>query len=152
MSQLTLEPNSPVTIAREVRFNVDVRSPSTEVLDKAQKRLQEIIVAAEEESRTSVDLTPTHEWALNPYPAAGVALAREVVEELGYPHQEIYTVAGHDSTNLKEIVPTVMLFIPSVDGISHNEKEFTTEADCLAGLDVFTHVAQRLVTTGCGEN
>ena len=152
VSQLTLEPNSPVTIAREVRFNVDVRSPSTEVLDKAQKRLQEIIGAAEEESRTSVELIPTHEWALNPYPAAGVALAREVVEELGYPHQEIYTVAGHDSTNLKEIVPTVMLFIPSVDGISHNEKEFTTEADCLAGLDVFMHVAQRLVTSGCEEN
>lgn len=151
VSQLTLEPNSPVTIAREVRFNVDVRSPSTEVLDKAQARLQEIIAEAEEESRTSVELTPTHEWALNPYPAVGVALAREIVEELGYTHQEIYTVAGHDSTNLKEVVPTVMLFIPSVDGISHNEKEFTTEEDCVAGLDVLTHVAQRLVENGCGE-
>ena len=149
VSQLTLEPNSPVTIAREVRFNVDVRSPSTEVLEKAQARLQEIIAEAEEESRTSVELSPTHEWALNPYPAAGVALAREVVEELGYSHQEIYTVAGHDSTNLKEVVPTVMLFIPSVDGISHNEKEFTTEEDCVAGLDVLTHVAQRLVESGC---
>ncbi|ACP32224.1 M20 family metallo-hydrolase [Corynebacterium aurimucosum] len=152
VSQLTLEPNSPVTIAREVRFNVDVRSPSTEVLDKAQARLQEIIAEAEEESRTSVELSPTHEWALNPYPEAGVELAREVVEELGYPHQEIYTVAGHDSTNLKEVVPTVMLFIPSVDGISHNEKEFTTEEDCVAGLDVLTHVAQRLVENGCGED
>ena len=152
VSQLTLEPNSPVTIAREVRFNVDVRSPSAEVLDKAQARLQEIIGAAEEESRTSVELSPTHEWALNPYPVAGVALAREVVEELGYSHQEIYTVAGHDSTNLKEVVPTVMLFVPSVDGISHNEKEFTTEEDCVAGLDVLTHVAQRLVETGCGED
>ena len=152
VSQLTLEPNSPVTIAREVRFNVDVRSPSTQVLDKAQARLQEIIAEAEEESRTSVELSPTHEWALNPYPAAGVALAREVVEELGYSHQEIYTVAGHDSTNLKEVVPTVMLFIPSVDGISHNEKEFTTEEDCVAGLDVLTHVAQRLVENGCGED
>ncbi|OFN78313.1 MULTISPECIES: M20 family metallo-hydrolase [unclassified Corynebacterium] len=151
VSQLTLEPNSPVTIAREVRFNVDVRSPSTQVLDKAQARLQEIITEAEEESRTSVELSPTHEWALNPYPAAGVALAREVVEELGYSHQEIYTVAGHDSTNLKEVVPTVMLFVPSVDGISHNEKEFTTEEDCVAGLDVLTHVAQRLVENGCGE-
>ena len=152
VSQLTLEPNSPVTIAREVRFNVDVRSPSTQVLDKAQARLQEIIAEAEEESRTSVELSPTHEWALNPYPAAGVALAREVVEELGYSHQEIYTVAGHDSTNLKEVVPTVMLFVPSVDGISHNEKEFTTEEDCVAGLDVLTHVAQRLVENGCGED
>ncbi|OHO63932.1 M20 family metallo-hydrolase [Corynebacterium sp. HMSC036D02] len=152
VSQLTLEPNSPVTIAREVRFNVDVRSPSTQVLDKAQARLQEIIAEAEEESRTSVELSPTHEWALNPYPAAGVALAREVVEELGYSHQEIYTVAGHDSTNLKEVVPTVMLFVPSVDGISHNEKEFTTEEDCVAGLDVLTHVAQSLVENGCGED
>ena len=78
-----------------------------------------------------------------------MALAREVVEELGYSHQEIYTVAGHDSTNLKEVVPTVMLFIPSVDGISHNEKEFTTEEDCVAGLDVLAHVAQRLVESGC---
>ena len=141
-----------MTIAREVRFNVDVRSPSTEVLEKAQVRLQEIIAEAEEESRTSVELSPTHEWALNPYPAAGVALAQEVVEELGYSHQEIYTVAGHDSTNLKEVVPTVMLFIPSVDGISHNEKEFTTEEDCVAGLDVLAHVAQRLVENGCGED
>ena len=33
VSQLTLEPNSPVTIAREVRFNVDLRSPSAQVLE-----------------------------------------------------------------------------------------------------------------------
>ena len=89
VSQLTLEPNSPVTIAREVRFNVDLRSPSSEVLSQAQEKLRELITAAEEESRTSVALDLTHEWALNPYPDAGVKLAREVVEELGYPHQEI---------------------------------------------------------------
>ena len=145
VSQLTLEPNSPVTIAREVRFNIDLRSPNSETLETAQKRVQVIIAAAEEESRTRVELNVTHEWALNPYPEAGVELAREVVQELGYSHQEIFTVAGHDSTNMKEYVPTVMLFIPSVDGISHNEAEYTKDEDCVAGLDVFTHVAARLV-------
>lgn len=145
VSQLTLEPNSPVTIAREVRFNIDLRSPNSETLETAQKRVREIISAAEEESCTRVELNVTHEWALNPYPEAGVELAREVVEELGYSHQEIFTVAGHDSTNMKEHVPTVMLFIPSVDGVSHNEAEYTKDEDCVAGLDVFTHVAIRLV-------
>lgn len=145
VSQLTVLPNSPVTIAREVTFNVDLRSPSEETLAKAQSRLAEIISAAEEESKTRVDLKMSHEWALDPYPAEGVELARLVASELGYSHEEIYTVAGHDSTNMKEYVPTVMLFIPSVDGISHNEKEFTSDEDCLAGLDVFTHVAARLV-------
>ncbi len=46
--QLTLEPNSPVTIAREVRFNIELRSPNSETLETAQKRVREIISAAEE--------------------------------------------------------------------------------------------------------
>ncbi|WBT08721.1 M20 family metallo-hydrolase [Corynebacterium sp. SCR221107] len=145
VSQLTLLPNSPVTIAREVRFNIDLRSPDSDILAKAQARLDEIIHAAEEESRTTVELVTTHEWDLNPYPLDGVELARSVVTDLGYPFQEILTVAGHDSTNMKEHVPTVMLFIPSVDGISHNEAEFTKDEDCLAGVDVLTQVGARLV-------
>lgn len=44
---------------------------------------------------------------------------------MGLSSREIRTLAGHDSTNLKDLVPTVMLFVPSVDGISHNEREYT---------------------------
>ena len=144
VSQLTLEPNSPVTIAREVRFNVDLRSPSAEVLEKAQARVDEIVAAASDEAKVDVDLELTHEWTLNPYPEAGVELARACAEELGLSHQEIFTVAGHDSTNMKEHYPTVMLFIPSVDGISHNEAEYTTDEDCLTGLALLTRVLEEL--------
>lgn len=144
VSQLTLEPNSPVTIAREVRFNVDLRSPSAEVLEKARVRVDEIVAAAADEAKVDVDLELTHEWTLNPYPEAGVELARRCAEELGLSHQEIFTVAGHDSTNMKEHYPTVMLFIPSVDGISHNEAEYTTNEDCLTGLALLTRVLEEL--------
>ncbi|AWT54961.1 N-carbamoyl-L-amino acid amidohydrolase [Mycolicibacterium smegmatis MKD8] len=41
----------------------------------------------------------------------------------------VRTRAGHDSTNMKDVVPTVMLFIPSVDGVSHAENEFTHDKD-----------------------
>ncbi|MGO3367523.1 M20/M25/M40 family metallo-hydrolase, partial [Agrococcus casei] len=64
--------------------------------------------------------------------------------DLGLSNDEILTVAGHDSINMKEIVPTVMLFVPSVEGISHNEGEFTSEADMLAGLATLTEVVRRL--------
>jgi N-carbamoyl-L-amino-acid hydrolase len=56
------------------------------------------------------------------------------------------TMAGHDSVNLKELVPTVMLFIPSVDGVSHNEREFSTDGQLLAGLHTLTETARRMVT------
>ena len=144
VSQLTLEPNSPVTIAREVQFNVDLRSPDSGVLAAARTRLDEIVAAAASEADVEVDLSLTHEWALNPYPEAGVELARECAQELGLTHQEIYTVAGHDSTNMKEHYPTVMLFVPSVEGISHNEAEYTTDDDCLAGLALLTRVVEQL--------
>lgn len=47
---------------------------------------------------------------------------------------------------MKDIVPTVMLFVPSQNGYSHNEKEFTTDADMLAGVDMLTGVIANLVT------
>lgn len=53
------------------------------------------------------------------------------------------TLAGHDS-DLKDIVPTVMLFVPSVEGISHNEHEETDDADVCAGVHLLTEVTDRL--------
>lgn len=53
---------------------------------------------------------------------------------------------GRDSTNMKDLVSTVMLFVPSVEGISHNLNEFTKDEDLLAGIDHLTEVLRRIVT------
>jgi N-carbamoyl-L-amino-acid hydrolase len=55
-------------------------------------------------------------------------------------------MAGHDSVNLREVVPTVMLFVPSVDGVSHNENEYTTDDQMIAGLRMLTATTRRMVT------
>ena len=54
------------------------------------------------------------------------------------------TVAGHDSTNMKDTVPTVMLFVPSVNGVSHNLIEFTRDEDLVAGVNHLIGVVRRL--------
>ena len=46
---------------------------------------------------------------------------------------------------MKDLVPTVMLFVPSREGISHNEAEYTSPEDCLAGVKVFTEVAAKFI-------
>ena len=45
---------------------------------------------------------------------------------------------------MKDHVPTVMLFVPSVDGISHNEKEYTKDEDLLDGVTLLTEVVTRM--------
>ena len=41
-----------------------------------------------------------------------------------------------DSQALADRIDTVMFFVPSVDGISHNPREFTSDDDCVNGANV----------------
>ena len=138
-------PNSPVTIAREVHMNLDLRSPDEQVLAEAMQRIDELTSEAAQKSRTAIEIEQTHHWGLIPYQPDGVQLAADVANELGLSASSIKTVAGHDSTNLKDSVFTVMLFVPSIEGISHNERENTSDSDLINGLDQLTEVCARLV-------
>lgn len=44
--------------------------------------------------------------------------------------------ALHDATNVSRLMPAAMLFVPSIDGISHAFDEDTDEADLVTGLKV----------------
>jgi N-carbamoyl-L-amino-acid hydrolase len=44
--------------------------------------------------------------------------------------------AGHDAQEISHITPTGMIFVPSVGGISHAPKEFTTQQDMANGANV----------------
>ncbi|UTX52877.1 M20 family metallo-hydrolase [Leucobacter aridicollis] len=144
--ELTVYPNSPVVVASDVRLLLDLRSPSAEVIRAAHERLMAVIERVQREDRVEIEIVAEHSWDQNPYPEDGVSLAREVAEELGLTHDRVMTVAGHDSTNMKDLVPTVMLFVPSVDGVSHNLNEYTRDEDLVAGVDHLTGVIGRLAS------
>ncbi|MDH6236731.1 M20 family metallo-hydrolase [Cryobacterium sp. CG_9.6] len=146
ISELYVAPNSPVTVAREVRFLIDIRARESGLLAEAYSHLQAAIARIEAECRVSIDEIGASIWESGPFLESGIELTRSSAELLGYSNDRVLTLAGHDATNMKEIVPTVMLFVPSAaDGISHNEREFTSDEDLVAGLNVFTHVVTRLV-------
>ncbi|MFD2724562.1 hypothetical protein [Ignatzschineria indica] len=39
---------------------------------------------------------------------------------------------------MAQLMPTVMLFIPSVDGLSHHAQELSHEADIIRGISLFS--------------
>lgn len=140
VSELYVEPNSPVTIAREVRMLIDLRAETTEELEEAFAILCTRIADVEKRARVKVEILSSSVWRSGPFVEAGVALVERAAEDLQLTHARVKTLAGHDATNVKDLVPTVLMFVPSVDGVSHNEREFTEDADMLAGVDVFTRV------------
>ncbi|MDQ8702523.1 M20 family metallo-hydrolase [Streptomyces sp. LHD-70] len=146
VSEMTILPNSPVVVAREVRLHVDLRSPDEALLDEAAKKLAESIPEIEARASVSIEQVQTHGWGVAPFPAAGVELAARVADELGLSHENVMTVAGHDSVNMKDVAPSIMLFVPSVEGISHNEGEYTHDRDVCAGTDLLTGVLEQLMS------
>ncbi|MET4101099.1 N-carbamoyl-L-amino-acid hydrolase [Roseovarius sp. MBR-78] len=52
--------------------------------------------------------------------------------------------ALHDATNVARLMPSAMLFVPSIDGISHAFAEDTAEADLVVGLEVLAGAVARL--------
>ena len=55
--------------------------------------------------------------------------------------------AGHDAQNLARICPMGMIFVPSIDGISHSPKEFSRPGDITNGANVLLDVVMRLDAT-----
>jgi len=55
---------------------------------------------------------------------------------LGLKTMRLPSGAGHDAQMMAKIAPIGMIFVPSVDGISHSPKEFTRWQDCANGANV----------------
>lgn len=143
--QLTVYPNSPVVVAREVHMHLDLRSSSDILLAEADALLRQRLAEIEVTAGVEIERRFAHAWKGHRYQPEGVELARTVAEDLGVPSMIVQTRAGHDSTNMKDLVPTVMLFVPSVDGISHAEAELTRDEDLCSGVDVLTETLARML-------
>ncbi|KAA0922756.1 M20 family metallo-hydrolase [Rhodococcus sp. ANT_H53B] len=150
VGEFDVEPNSPIVVPSKVTMAIDIRSSDPEVLEQAHEKMLAAIdsVNADGEVRVSIDTS-----ALRPstsYQIEGVELAEEAAESLGLSCRRMLTMAGHDSVNLKDVVPTVMLFVPSVDGISHSEKELTHDTDLLDGMKMLAETVARMVRGDIG--
>lgn len=143
--EFTVFPNSPVVVASRVNLLVDLRSTDPELLERATQAFQGRLAEIECEAKVLIERGAEHIWESKAYDEGGMKLAAACAAELGLPHGVVRTVSGHDSTNVKDLVPTVMLFIPSVEGISHNEKEFTSDADMIAGVRLLSALTARVL-------
>jgi N-carbamoyl-L-amino-acid hydrolase len=146
VGRMDVSPNSINVIPDEATFTVDVRSYDPEVVASAPDAVEfEVSTAAE---REGVDYEFERLWSIDPLEFSPVV--REAVaagaEAAGVPHQRIVSGAGHDANHMAEVTESGMVFVPSVDGITHNEDEFTEWEDCLAGARTYANATLELAT------
>jgi len=129
-------PNSRNTIPGRVFFAIDLRHPNDETLSKMDQEIRAVVAKVGE----GIGLETKFEeiWYSPPVPfdADCVAAVRRAATELGFPHRDIVSGAGHDACYISRVAPTSMVFIPCEGGISHNEVEMTQPEQVTAGCQV----------------
>jgi N-carbamoyl-L-amino-acid hydrolase len=131
-------------IPGEIAFTMDIRSPNAATLDAIDRDLR--AAAAEISARRRVDISMKAIWRKPPtvFDARLVDAVEAAAQTLGYSHRRITSGAGHDACNLANVVPAAMIFVPCKDGVSHNELEDATQADCTAGANALLHTVLSL--------
>lgn len=145
VGSFTVEPNSPVVVPARVRLAADLRALDPDTVQAAHRSLLDRVTAINEGGEARVEIDSAAWRPSTRYHDAGIAMAGSVANRLGLRWRTMPTMAGHDSVNLNQLVPTVMLFVPSVDGVSHNENEYSTDAQLLAGVHMLTATAGQMV-------
>jgi N-carbamoyl-L-amino-acid hydrolase len=136
VGKLEVFPNAVNVIPGLVKHSIELRDLSVEKIarlgDEIRKRAQEIA----SETGTEITMAKTEQDA----PAEAAPEMQSKIEDaakgLGLKTMRLPSGAGQDAQMLAKVCPMGMIFVPSVDGISHSPKEFTRWEDCANGANV----------------
>jgi N-carbamoyl-L-amino-acid hydrolase len=137
IGHVTLHPNASSIVPGRVTFSMQWRDGDADRLN----RMETIIRQTAEEVAQSggFDLSFGPMLGLEPVDMdtrLHGALAHSAEAEVPGRWRKMPSGALHDATNVSRMMPVAMLFVPSIDGISHAFGEDTDEADLVTGLRV----------------
>lgn len=133
-------------IPSEALLRVECRHPDENTLDEMETRMLELAQRCAAEYRLVLQ---TRTVLRRPVAVMDEMLRntiRAVCAESKLSHMPLISYAGHDAQILSRITPSAMIFVPSVDGISHNPREETPWNDVVNGANVLLHTILRLAT------
>ncbi|ODV55640.1 Zn-dependent hydrolase [Lysinibacillus fusiformis] len=141
--RLNVSPNIHTVIPNKVTFTIDSRHQDPKVMEQV-----EDILNALPETAGGCNIHPVKLWGRETV-YFDTAICNEVeraCQSFGYTAHRMFSGAGHDAQYMAGMVPSAMIFVPSIQGKSHCEEEKTTFEDCAKGADILLETVLTLQT------
>jgi len=137
VGRIEASPGAPNVIPGEVVLSLEIR-------DLDAQKIQQVFDLIQAEATRIGDARHTPicfaEIDVAAPPAPTDQQMRRIIakaaDELGLSYKMMPSGAGHDAQDMTHIARTGMIFVPSVNGISHSPKEFTPAEDMANGASV----------------
>ena len=147
IGEMTLEPNAMSIVPGKARLNLQFRDQDPAVLDRLEALSRELLARANEGPCTATIGARKH----HSVPAPMDAKLRGHIERAAERHApgrwtSMPSAAVHDAQILADHLPSAMLFVPSINGVSHAFEEDTSEEDIVLGCQVLATATASVLT------
>lgn len=139
-------PNSINVIPGKVEFVIDIRHPEDAIKNKSVTLIQERVKQIAKENNVTCETYVDWAYDMVPFDSDVLEKVRESVKELHYTSLDLYGGPGHDAKYMSTYTPTGLIFVKSINGVSHNENERTEDEDLIKGANVLLHTVLKLAT------
>jgi len=145
---IKLDPGAASIVPGRAELIFQFRDTDPAILDALDATLNELLAEAR---NGPCEVTVTYRGSTAPSamdPGFRAALQAAAQRRAPGLHQPMPSGAGHDAQILSQRLPSGMLFVPSIGGISHHYKENTRDEDIVLGCQVFADAAAAILGKG----
>jgi N-carbamoyl-L-amino-acid hydrolase len=144
VGDVRLEPGAFNVIPGTARVSLELRAPELAQLERLETALLERARDAAASRRVELEIDPVGRWEPTPLDAGVCDVIEVAAAELGLTSTRLPSGAGHDAQALADVTRAGMIFVPSVNGRSHDPSELTRWEDCVNGANVLLAAALAL--------
>jgi N-carbamoyl-L-amino-acid hydrolase len=140
-----IEPGQPSIVPGRAEMMFQVRDLETAQLQRFEDSL--LTLVAEANSAGPCAVTMETVWTVSPVlmsQAFQDALSRAAQKHAPRAFISMPSGAGHDALILTRKLPAAMLFVPSINGVSHHWTEDTSEAHIVLGCQALADAAEEI--------
>ena len=137
-------PGAPNVIPGKVVLSLELRDLDAAKIDMLYQKIYAEAQAIAKASRTKFDFKEINVNIPAPTDPRIRSLISDAARELGLSTKSMPSGAGHDAQDMARLGPVGMIFVPSLGGISHSPKEFTSPSDIFNGANVLLHTLLKL--------
>jgi len=145
VGEVVIENPSRNVIPGDLAFSCEFRTPDADILEALDTGLAAAVAGISARRKVTIALDTIFRKAPTHFDPQMIGTVAAAAGKLGFSHRPIVSGAGHDAFHMATIMPTGMIFVPCKDGVSHNELEDATPADCAAGANVLLHAVLALI-------
>lgn len=136
VGRVSVSPNATNVVPGTVSFSVEFRDVDISALTAAEAEFRRIAGELEVSDGVSVEIQALPPTTPAPITPEMQDLVAKAASSLGLAIDRLPSGAGHDAQAMAAITEVAMVFVPSIDGISHSPLEFSTPQACADGAQV----------------